>query len=120
MKCHIAVSLPVLRRTLVDGIVRFNPLTQELMLKVVDKFLSTLEVKLRRKKIRFKVSTKAKKWLAKRGFDPAMGARPLARLIDNKIKHQLTDLFKRITHFAARDLVRLAYYKDKYWDNGVE
>ena len=39
-----------------------------------------------------KVSSRAKKYLAQKGFDPVMGARPLARLIDNKIKHQLTDL----------------------------
>ena len=79
-------------RNRLDGIVRFNPLTQELMLKVVDKFLATLEQKLKAKKIRMKVSNRAKKWLAQKGFDPVMGARPLTRLIDNKIKHQLTDL----------------------------
>jgi ATP-dependent Clp protease ATP-binding subunit ClpA len=62
------------------------------MLRVVDKFIGQLEKRLLRKKIFFKISTKAKKWLAKHGYNPALGARPLSRLIDTQIKHKLTDL----------------------------
>ena len=79
-------------RNRLDGIIRFNPLTEELMLRVVDKFIGQLEKRLLRKKIFFKISTKAKKWLAKHGYNPALGARPLSRLIDTQIKHKLTDL----------------------------
>ncbi|MFQ3230225.1 ATP-dependent Clp protease ATP-binding subunit ClpA [Reinekea sp.] len=79
-------------RNRLDGIVQFNPLTQEVVLNVVDKFLVELQAQLDDKRVHLEIDQSARDWLAVEGYDPAMGARPMARLIQEKIKRPLADL----------------------------
>ena len=78
-------------RNRLDGIICFNPLSVEIMEKIVDKFIAELNEQLSVKKILLSVSSKARNWLAKKGHDPLFGARPLSRLIQTEIKDILTD-----------------------------
>lgn len=78
-------------RNRLDGIINFNNLTEEVMESVVEKFIKELEAQLAEKKITIKLTAKAKKWLAREGYDPDMGARPLSRVIQAKVKDQLSD-----------------------------
>jgi ATP-dependent Clp protease ATP-binding subunit ClpA len=77
-------------RNRLDSIVHFQKLADEQILKIVDKFLIQLETKLADKQVDLKVEIPAKNYLAKIGFDPQMGARPLARIIDQEIKRPLS------------------------------
>lgn len=79
-------------RNRLDGIVQFNPLTQDVVLNVVDKFLVELQAQLDDKRVHLEIDQSARDWLAVEGYDPAMGARPMARLIQEKIKRPLADL----------------------------
>ena len=78
-------------RNRLDAIVSFNALTVEIMEKVVDKFMAELQTQLSGKKIIISLSDEARTWLARRGHDPKMGARPLDRLIQKEIKDVLSD-----------------------------
>jgi ATP-dependent Clp protease ATP-binding subunit ClpA len=73
-------------RNRLDAIVEFLPLSFESVVSVVDKFIIELESQLEAKNVTLEVSEKAKYWLAEHGYDPLMGARPMARLIQEKIK----------------------------------
>jgi len=77
-------------RNRLDAIVHFNKLTDEQVLKIVDKFLIQLETQLATKNVELKVDNAAKAHLAKIGFDPKMGARPLSRTINHEIKKPLS------------------------------
>jgi ATP-dependent Clp protease ATP-binding subunit ClpA len=77
-------------RNRLDAIVHFNKLQSDQILKIVDKFLIQLETKLAEKNVELKISESARTYLAKIGFDPQMGARPLARIIDTEIKKPLS------------------------------
>ena len=77
-------------RNRLDAIVHFNKLADEQILKIVDKFLIQLETQLATKNVELKVDDAAKKYLARIGFDPKMGARPLARTINHEIKKPLS------------------------------
>jgi ATP-dependent Clp protease ATP-binding subunit ClpA len=68
-------------RNRLDGIIQFNPLDAETIGHVVDKFLIELEAQLDTKKVTMDVDAEAKVWLAEHGHDLIMGARPMARLI---------------------------------------
>ncbi len=85
-------------RNRLDGIIHFNALNEEIMEKVVDKFMNELKEQLAAKKVAIGLSPKARTWLAKNGHDPRYGARPLARLIQTEIKDFLSDeiLFGRL------------------------
>ncbi len=78
-------------RNRLDAIITFNPLTHEIMEKVVDKFIQELKEQLSAKKIDLALSDSARAWLARKGYDPSNGARPLARLIQVEIKDKLSD-----------------------------
>lgn len=78
-------------RNRLDSIIGFAPLSEEIILHVVDKMLIELETQLLNKKVEFDVTLEAKQWLAKRGYDPLMGARPIGRLIQEHIKKPLAD-----------------------------
>jgi len=78
-------------RNRLDGIISFNPLTVEIMERVVDKFMAELQAQLSIKKVTLSLSGAARRWLAKRGHDPKFGARPLGRLIQSEIKDTLSD-----------------------------
>ncbi len=78
-------------RNRLDAIVPFAALGRPEILKVVDKNLAELQGLLDEKKVKLKVSDKAKQWLADKGYDPAFGARPMARLIEEKLKKPLAE-----------------------------
>ena len=78
-------------RNRLDGIVHFNPLDPETIGHVVDKFLVELETQLDDKKVTMEVDPEARVWLAEHGHDVLMGARPMARLIQEKIKKPLAE-----------------------------
>jgi ATP-dependent Clp protease ATP-binding subunit ClpA len=85
-------------RNRLDGIINFNSLTVEIMEKVVDKFMAELNEQLAAKKVSLGLSPEARRWLAEKGHDPRYGARPLARLLQRKVKDILSDhiLFGRL------------------------
>ncbi len=87
-------------RNRLDGTISFAALDHDVILKVVDKFLLELENQLHEKKVEPSFSPKLKEFLAKKGFDPQMGARPMARLIQDMIRKALADelLFGRLTN----------------------
>ncbi len=78
-------------RNRLDAIINFNKLGNEFIIKIVEKFLIELETKLASKNVEMIVKEEAKQWLADTGYDPLMGARPLARLIDLEIKKPLSN-----------------------------
>ncbi|WP_242107605.1 ATP-dependent Clp protease ATP-binding subunit ClpA [Luteimonas aquatica] len=78
-------------RNRLDTVVQFQALGMEHILRVVDKFLIELETQLHEKNVSLSTTPAARDWLAQHGFDPLMGARPMARLIQDKIKRPLAD-----------------------------
>jgi ATP-dependent Clp protease ATP-binding subunit ClpA len=87
-------------RNRLDAIIPFAPLTEPVILQVVDKFLMQLEEQLHEKKVEAVFTDALKAHLAKHGFDPLMGARPMARLIQDTIRKALADelLFGKLAH----------------------
>ncbi|RDI96530.1 ATP-dependent Clp protease ATP-binding subunit ClpA [Meiothermus sp. QL-1] len=79
-------------RNRLDAIVRFNPLSPAIMTQIVHKFLRQLEAQLKERRVRLEATPEAVAWLAEKGYDPLMGARPLARLIQETLKKPLADL----------------------------
>ncbi|MCK0152401.1 ATP-dependent Clp protease ATP-binding subunit ClpA [Alcanivorax sp. S6407] len=78
-------------RNRLDGIVQFGPLTTEVILGVVDKFLVELQAQLDEKGVVLHVDDSARRWLAEKGYDKDMGARPMARLIQEQLKKPLAE-----------------------------
>jgi len=78
-------------RNRLDGIIQFNRLSEASMESVVNKFIYALENALADKKVSLKISDAARAWLAKKGYDPLMGARPMERLIQEKVKQPLAE-----------------------------
>ncbi len=87
-------------RNRLDAIISFAPLSQDIILRVVDKFLMQLEDQLHEKKVDAHFTDALKAYLGKKGFDPLMGARPMARLIQDTIRRALADelLFGRLAN----------------------
>lgn len=85
-------------RNRLDAIISFAPLNEEIIMRVTDKFLIQLETQLHEKKVETTFTEKLRKYLAKHGFDPLMGARPMERLIHDTIRSALADelLFGRL------------------------
>ncbi len=77
-------------RNRLDAIIKFKNLDQTVVIQVVKKFVNELNEQLKDKNIQIDLSTEAAKWLAEKGYDRKMGARPLARLLDNKLKSPLS------------------------------
>ena len=96
-------------RNRLDGIIQFAPLGRAEILRVVDKNLKELEALLREKDVVLEVADEAREWLAEKGYDPAFGARPMARLIEDRLKKPLADaiLFGRLRN-GGRAAVRRA------------
>ncbi|MFP4560690.1 MAG: ATP-dependent Clp protease ATP-binding subunit ClpA [Thiohalorhabdus sp.] len=78
-------------RNRLDATVFFQPLAREVVAQVVDKFVSQLEQQLSEQGVEIEVDEAARNWLAERGYDPAMGARPMGRVIQEQIKKPLAD-----------------------------
>ena len=87
-------------RNRLDAVISFAPLDHDIILQVVDKFLMQLEEQLHEKKVEVVFTDALKEFLAKNGFDPLMGARPMARLIQDTIRSALADelLFGRLAN----------------------
>ncbi|MGQ4583663.1 ATP-dependent Clp protease ATP-binding subunit ClpA [Lysobacter sp. F60174L2] len=78
-------------RNRLDAVVQFDALGFDHILRVVDKFLIELEAQLHEKNVVLSATPDAREWLAQHGFDPLMGARPMARVIQDRIKRPLAD-----------------------------
>jgi ATP-dependent Clp protease ATP-binding subunit ClpA len=86
-------------RNRLDASISFASLNEDIILRVVDKFLMQLEAQLHAKKVEAQFTEALRLWLARKGFDPLMGARPMARLIQDTIRKALADelLFGRLS-----------------------
>jgi ATP-dependent Clp protease ATP-binding subunit ClpA len=86
-------------RNRLDAVVQFKPLPEGVITSIVDKFLIRLEAQLNEKRVTLVVDDKAKRWLAEKGYDVKMGARPMERVIQENIKRPLADeiLFGRLS-----------------------
>ena len=84
---------------------QFQALGMDHILRVVDKFLIELEAQLHEKNVTLSATPTAREWLAQHGFDPLMGARPMARVIQDKVKRPLADelLFGKLANGGARE-----------------
>ena len=110
-------------RNRLDAIIPFAPLSEPVIAKVVDKFLLQLEHQLLDKKVEAEFTPALRKYLAEKGFDPQMGARPMHRLIQEKIRKPLADEllfgklsdggFVRIDWDAAKEETVLKFKKSK-------
>lgn len=78
-------------RNRLDGIIWFNHLSTEVIQQVVDKFIVELQAQLDAKGVSLEVSEDARDWLAEKGYDKAMGARPMARIIQENLKKPLAN-----------------------------
>jgi ATP-dependent Clp protease ATP-binding subunit ClpA len=78
-------------RNRLDAIIQFHGLGFEHILRVVDKFLIELESQLHDKHVSLSATPAARQWLAEHGFDPQMGARPMSRLLQDRVKRPLAD-----------------------------
>jgi ATP-dependent Clp protease ATP-binding subunit ClpA len=85
-------------RNRLDGIISFNGLDARTIQRVVDKLLVEVEAQLEQKGVQLHVDDAAREWLARKGYDPKMGARPMARVIQESIKRPLAEelLFGRL------------------------
>ena len=99
-------------RNRLDNIVWFNHLDNEVIQQVVDKFIVELQVQLDEKGVSLELTRDAKKWLAEHGYDKAMGARPMSRLIQEKLKKELANelLFGELTNGGV---AKVGVKKDK-------
>jgi ATP-dependent Clp protease ATP-binding subunit ClpA len=116
---HTTDSLEVIKRIFtpefrnrLDGIIQFNALGIEDVRNVVDKFISQLQGQLDNKGVSLEISKEARDWLATHGYDEKMGARPMARLIQDVIKEPLAEqlLFGAL---ADGGVVKVTTEKDK-------
>jgi ATP-dependent Clp protease ATP-binding subunit ClpA len=87
-------------RNRLDSIIQFKALTPKTILSVVDKFITELEAQLEIKHVILEVDEGARSWLARNGYDKNMGARPMARLIQEQIKKPLAEelLFGKLSN----------------------
>ena len=87
-------------RNRLDAIIQFKQLAADNISHVVDKFIAELEVQLMDKHVSIELDASATAWLCEKGYDKTMGARPMARLIQEHIKKPLADeiLFGRLSH----------------------
>jgi len=87
-------------RNRLDAVVQFNALDPAIITRVVDKFIFELEAQLQEQQVTIEVDEAARLWLAEHGYDPKMGARPMARTIQQHIKKPLAEelLFGRLVH----------------------
>ncbi len=76
-------------RNRLDVTIHFNPLSEEAVLTIVDKFVAGLQAQLELRKVRLKIDRKTRNWLVRHGFDRTLGARPMQRLIDRHLKQAI-------------------------------
>src|SRR5262250_528380 len=105
-------------RNRLDAIITFNHLTPEIITKVVEKFVLQLEAQLADRDVTIELSDEATKWLIERGYDQQMGARPMARVIQEHIKKPLADevLFGKLKNGGH---VRVVVVKEEGGEEGA-
>jgi len=96
-----------------DAIVKFKPLSKESILLIVDKFIDELQEKLNNKKVKLTLTKRAKEALAKKGYSPSLGARPLARVIEENIVEPLSD-YILFGDLKGGGEVKVDYVKEKF------
>lgn len=86
-------------RNRLDAIISFSPLSHDIVLRVVEKMVLHLEAQLIERNVRIELSSEASRWIADKGYDPTMGARPIARIIHEHLKKPLATelLFGKLT-----------------------
>ncbi|MFL0809168.1 MAG: ATP-dependent Clp protease ATP-binding subunit ClpA [Agarilytica sp.] len=96
-------------RNRLDGVIQFGSLSLEVIKTVVDKFLMQLQTQLDDKKITMDITEEARDWLATNGYDEKMGARPMARIIQEKIKKPLAEmvLFGKLSEKGGTVLIEV-------------
>jgi ATP-dependent Clp protease ATP-binding subunit ClpA len=99
-------------RNRLDAIIGFRQLTPDLMLKIVDKFIDEMGAQLADKRVKIEVGPRSRQYLAEKGYDPAFGARPLERFIEEKIKKPLAEeiLFGKL---RSGGRVKVSFDSDK-------
>jgi ATP-dependent Clp protease ATP-binding subunit ClpA len=97
-------------RNRLDAVISFGHLPRAVIRQVVDKFIAQLEAQLADRAVTIELTDEAREWLADNGYDEAMGARPMGRLIQQTIKTPLADevLFGRLKHGGAVRVVVVA------------
>ena len=102
-------------RNRLDAVVQFEPLGEDVILTVVDKFLTELQGQLDEKRVTLDVDEDARLWLVEKGYDKHMGARPMGRVIQEHIKKPLAELvlFGDLAKSGGTALVRLNRAEDK-------
>ncbi len=126
---HQTDGMEIIKRTFtpefrnrMDAIIQFSALDKKTILYVVEKFVSKLEAQLESKNIEIQVEASAKEWIAERGYDVKMGARPMERVIQEHIKKLLAEeiLFGRLEH-GGKVLIRASeVIRDNTSGNGLE
>ncbi|WP_227369781.1 ATP-dependent Clp protease ATP-binding subunit ClpA [Halomonas sp. M20] len=96
---HSSDGMEIIRKTFtpefrnrLDGIIQFHALAPAVVRNVVDKFLVELQAQLDEKRVQLDVDEQARAWLAEKGYDPEMGARPMARVLQEKLKKPLAEM----------------------------
>jgi ATP-dependent Clp protease ATP-binding subunit ClpA len=100
-------------RNRLDAVVPFHHLDEEVIERVVDKSLTALRKQLAEKDVKLTISKDAKRWLAKHGYNKAMGARPMMALIQEAIKQPLANAILFVDEGQAVSFVRIGVDKDK-------
>ncbi len=102
-------------RNRLDGVVQFSPLGEDVIITVVDKFLTELQGQLDEKRVTLDVDEDARLWLVEKGYDQHMGARPMERVIQEHIKKPLAELvlFGPLAKTGGTAIVRLNRSEDK-------
>jgi ATP-dependent Clp protease ATP-binding subunit ClpA len=114
-------------RNRLDAIVTFKSLAPEAMEMIVEKFILQLEAQLAERRVAITLEPSAREWLAKKGYDPVFGARPLARVIQREVRDRLTDeiLFGQLEHGgtveigAKDDGLTFAFQSSQIPDSGL-
>jgi ATP-dependent Clp protease ATP-binding subunit ClpA len=126
---HATDAMEVLRKSFspefrnrIDAIIQFGALDFDHILRVVDKFLIELEAQLQDKHVSLSATPEARQWLAENGFDPQMGARPMARIIQEHVKRPLADelLFGSLSDGGGKVLLTVVDGKLKTVVEGAE
>jgi len=113
-------------RNRLDAVVGFKNLSPDVMGRVVDKFVMQLEAQLEDRNVTINLDDDAREWLAKKGYDPQFGARPLSRVIQESLKQPLAEelLFGKLTKGGAVEIgvedgaLTFSYTEDKPSDDG--
>lgn len=120
---HSTDGMEIIRKTFtpefrnrLDGIVQFHALPKEVVVSIVDKFLTELQAQLDDKRVMLEVDAEAREWLAEKGYDESMGARPMSRLIQDKVKRPLADMIL----FGALSRGGTAYLRIRDNDLAIE